>query len=151
MLALSFALLLTHSLPPSLCVCFAPPATVSSRAPSLALTHYRNVSPTPCLCTQKRTPTPERQPYYRMGFPVGCAIGQAANSMTVCTVHNIDNMYAEEVFINNHIDLVIDYHTAPEFEVRVSDKKMKEKRVTTITSSIIHFIYSRALLTDSLT
>ena len=25
-------------------------------------------------------------PYYRMGFPVGCAIGPARKSMTVCTV-----------------------------------------------------------------
>jgi hypothetical protein len=53
--------------------------------------------------------------YYRLGFPVGCAIGEARKSMTICTVNTISNMYPEEVFVNNHIDLVIDFHESTEF------------------------------------
>ena len=61
---------------------------------------------------------PEDQPFYRLGFPVGCAIGAAEKSLTACTMRNIGNMYQNEVFINNHIDIIIRYHEAPEFEVR---------------------------------
>jgi hypothetical protein len=35
--------------------------------------------------------------------------------MTICTVNTISNMYPEEVFVNNHIDLVIDFHESTEF------------------------------------
>ena len=38
--------------------------------------------------------------------------------MTVCTINNINNMYPNEVFINNHIDIIVKYHQAPEFTVR---------------------------------
>jgi transmembrane 9 superfamily protein 2/4 len=55
-------------------------------------------------------------PYYRLGFPVGCAIGPARKSMTVCTVNTIANMYPEEVFINNHVDITVDYHESAEFD-----------------------------------
>eukprot|EP00039_Didymoeca_costata_P004086 m.71244 g.71244 ORF g.71244 m.71244 type:complete len:673 (-) comp12228_c0_seq1:228-2246(-) len=54
-------------------------------------------------------------PYYRLGFPVGCAIGPARKSMTVCTVNTIANMYPEEIFLNNHVDIIIDYHQSTEF------------------------------------
>lgn len=55
------------------------------------------------------------RPYYRLGFPVGCAIGEAKKSMTICTVNTISNMYPEEVFINNHVDITIDFHESIEF------------------------------------
>eukprot|EP00729_Bicosta_minor_P007009 gene7009-26126_t len=75
-------------------------------------------------------------PYYRLGFPIGCAIGPARKSMTVCTVNTIANMYPEEVFINNHVDIVIDYHEAEEFTgarivgVQVSPRSLGHKSVT---------------------
>jgi transmembrane 9 superfamily protein 2/4 len=74
-----------------------------------------------------------RFPYYRLGFPVGCAIGPARKSMTVCTVNTIANMYPEETFLNNHIDIVIDFHEAPEFTgarivgVQVSPRSLGHK------------------------
>eukprot|EP00051_Salpingoeca_urceolata_P027570 m.482144 g.482144 ORF g.482144 m.482144 type:complete len:649 (-) comp22435_c0_seq1:210-2156(-) len=58
---------------------------------------------------------PEDRPYYRLGFPVGCDIGKAAESLTVCTVSNIQNLYPEETFINNHIDFTIKIHRSSEF------------------------------------
>lgn len=77
-------------------------------------------------------------PYYRMGFPVGCAIGPARKSMTVCTVNTIANMYPEEVFINNHIDIQIDYHESAEFTgarivgVQVSPRSINHKDVNSL-------------------
>jgi hypothetical protein len=38
--------------------------------------------------------------------------------MTVCTINNINNMFAQEVFLSNHVDLIVKYHQAPEFSVR---------------------------------
>eukprot|EP00038_Savillea_parva_P007385 m.169803 g.169803 ORF g.169803 m.169803 type:complete len:664 (-) comp13147_c0_seq1:107-2098(-) len=76
---------------------------------------------------------PHEQPYYRLGFPVGCAIGEARKSMTICTVNTISNMYPEEVFINNHVDLVIDFHESAEFTgarivgVQVSPRSIRHK------------------------
>eukprot|EP00036_Acanthoecidae_sp_10tr_P016848 CAMPEP_0206308858 /NCGR_PEP_ID=MMETSP0106_2-20121207/12079_1 /ASSEMBLY_ACC=CAM_ASM_000206 /TAXON_ID=81532 /ORGANISM="Acanthoeca-like sp., Strain 10tr" /LENGTH=732 /DNA_ID=CAMNT_0053739917 /DNA_START=132 /DNA_END=2325 /DNA_ORIENTATION=+ len=73
------------------------------------------------------------QPYYRLGFPVGCAIGEARKSMTICTVNTISNMYPEETFINNHVDLVIDFHESTEFTgarivgVQVSPRSIRHK------------------------
>ena len=32
------------------------------------------------------------QPVYRLGFPIGCDIGEASKSMTICTVPNILHM-----------------------------------------------------------
>lgn len=54
--------------------------------------------------------------FYRMGFPVGCKIGAATKSMTVCTAQTISNMFANELFLNNHIDFTISYHNSEEFE-----------------------------------
>ncbi len=62
---------------------------------------------------------------------MGCAIGPAESSMTVCTMGNIDNMYEEEVFINNHVDIIIDYHVAPEFEVRLPESSFSQPRLMT--------------------
>ncbi|EDQ87579.1 uncharacterized protein MONBRDRAFT_37855 [Monosiga brevicollis MX1] len=69
-----------------------------------------------CTANCKGGARPQDQPYYRMGFPVGCAIGEAAKSMTICTINNINNMYPKEVFLNNHVDIIVKYHQAPEFE-----------------------------------
>lgn len=74
-------------------------------------------------------------PYYRLGFPIGCAIGPARKSMTVCTVTTIANMYPEEVFINNHVDIKILYHQSPEFTgsrvvgVQVSPRSLGHKDI----------------------
>lgn len=78
------------------------------------------------------------QPYYRLGFPVGCAIGEARKSMTICTVNTISNMYPEEVFINNHMDITIDFHESEEFTgarivgVQVSPRSIHHKSVDTV-------------------
>ena len=75
------------------------------------------------------------KPYYRLGFPVGCAIGEARKSMTICTVNTISNMYPEEVFINNHVDIIIDFHESEEFTgarivgVQVSPRSIRHKSV----------------------
>eukprot|EP00045_Choanoeca_perplexa_P006836 m.59199 g.59199 ORF g.59199 m.59199 type:complete len:679 (-) comp13812_c0_seq1:62-2098(-) len=68
-----------------------------------------------CTANCRGGARPQDQPYYRLGFPVGCSIGEASKSMTVCTINNINNMYPKEVFINNHIDIIVKYHQAPEF------------------------------------
>jgi len=71
------------------------------------------------------------RPFFRLGFPVGCAIGEAKKSMTICTVNTISNMYPEETFINNHVDIVIDFHESVEFTgarivgVQVSPRSIK--------------------------
>jgi len=78
------------------------------------------------------------QPFYRLGFPVGCAIGEAQKSMTICTVNTISNMYPEEVFINNHVDIVIDFHESTEFTgarivgVQISPRSIKHKSATEV-------------------
>ncbi|EGD73981.1 transmembrane 9 superfamily member 2 [Salpingoeca rosetta] len=69
-----------------------------------------------CTSNCKGGIRPEDQPYYRLGFPVGCAIGAAEKSLTACTLRNINNMYQNEMFINNHVDIIIRYHESPEFE-----------------------------------
>eukprot|EP01147_Barroeca_monosierra_P007166 gene7166-9647_t len=58
----------------------------------------------------------EDQPFYRLGFPVGCAISSGDRSRTSCTMRNINNMHPGEVFINNHVDIIVRYHESPEFE-----------------------------------
>lgn len=84
---------------------------------------------------------PEDQPFYRLGFPVGCAIGAAEKSLTACTMRNIGNMYQNEVFINNHIDIIIRYHEAPEFEgarvvgVEVQPRSIKHESSTDLDCS----------------
>lgn len=75
-----------------------------------------NLPAVECTANCRGGLTKDQRPFYRMGFPVGCAIGEASTSLTICTVNNIANLYPEETFINNHIDIVIKYHESDEFE-----------------------------------
>lgn len=75
-----------------------------------------NLPAVECTAQCRGGKTREEQPYYRLGFPVGCALGDAEKSLTLCTANNIINMYPEEVFINNHVDIVVKYHESDEFE-----------------------------------
>lgn len=95
-----------------------------------------NLPATECTSNCRGGTNPEDRPYSRLGFPMGCAIGAARQSMTICTVSTIQNMYPEEVFINNHVDIAIDFHESPEFSgarivgVQVSPRSIKHKSVT---------------------
>ena len=79
-------------------------------------------------CTSNCDSDSAGKPFYRLGFPVGCKIGESAESMTVCTVcllttstyvqyQNIEKMKLGALFLNNHIDIVISYHESEEFTV----------------------------------
>jgi len=67
---------------------------------------------------------------------VGCKIGAASQSMTVCTAHTIANMHADTLFINNHVDIIISYHDSEEFQgsrivgVEVLPRSIKHKSIT---------------------
>lgn len=87
----------------------------------LVLLFHRIVDNLPaveCTANCRGGPSSQDRPFYRLGFPVGCAIGEASTSLTICTVNNIANLYPEETFINNHIDIIVKYHESSEFEVR---------------------------------
>eukprot|EP00049_Salpingoeca_infusionum_P017951 m.355098 g.355098 ORF g.355098 m.355098 type:complete len:674 (-) comp17178_c0_seq1:7542-9563(-) len=75
-----------------------------------------NMPSAECTTNCRGGRTTEDLPYYRLGFPVGCAIGDEEYVMTICTRNNINNMYPNEVFINNHVDITIKYHESEEFE-----------------------------------
>lgn len=87
-------------------------------------------------CTSNCNAKAGEHPYYRMGFPVGCKIGAAAQSMTVCTAHNIHNMFAKENFINNHVDITISFHDSSEFQgsrivgIEVRPRSIKHKSIS---------------------
>jgi len=86
-------------------------------------------------CTSNCKQESAQHPYYRLGFPVGCKIGAAAKSLTICTAQTIANMYSNELFLNNHIDFVISYHNSDEFEgsrivgIEVTPRSIKHESI----------------------
>lgn len=74
-----------------------------------------NLPAVECTANCRGGLSPEEHPLVRLGFPLGCAIGAAEESMTVCTAATIGNLYAHETFINNHVDLIVSYHQSSEF------------------------------------
>lgn len=86
------------------------------RAIKLDYLHHWILDNLPAVeCTSNCDSDSAGKPFYRLGFPVGCKIGESAESMTVCTYQNIEKMKLGALFLNNHIDIVISYHESEEF------------------------------------